>query len=108
MAQPTTTARRNTGDVRMTEPSSAPLASPQVPIPSASLWENIVYNALYVIPAGLQGTFTRNAFWTRVASAVSSDPGAVHFFTRLRAKYRSGAIFVKLLTTPSLVVMDRD
>ena len=78
-------------------------------IPSASLWENLVYNLCYLIPTALQGTFTRNRFWVGFWTRVHPDPAAVGFVSRLRKKYGRNvpAIYLRMLATPTLLVLDR-
>jgi cytochrome P450 len=77
-------------------------------IPTASLWENLVYNLCYLIPTSLQGTFTRNRFWVGFWTRVHPDPAVVRFVGRLRRKYRSDAIYLRMLTTPTLLLLGRD
>jgi cytochrome P450 len=77
-------------------------------IPLVSLWENLAFNVGYLIPMALQGTFTRSRFWVGFWSRVHPDPAAVRFVNRLRSKYRSDAIYLRMLTTRTLLVLDRD
>ena len=77
-------------------------------IPSVSLWDNVVYNLGYAVPMGLQGTFTRNRSWVGFWTRVHPDPAAVRFVGRLRRKYRSELLYLRLVTTRSLLVLDRD
>jgi cytochrome P450 len=77
-------------------------------IPSASLWENLVYNLGYLIPTSLQGTFTRSRFWVGFWTRVHPDLAAVGFVGRLRKKYKSDSIYIRMLTTPTLLVLGRE
>src|ERR1700730_7431551 len=77
-------------------------------IPSASLWENLVYNLGYLIPTSLQGTFTRSRFWVGFWTRYHPDPAAVGFVSRLRKKYKSDSIYIRMLTTPTLLVLSRE
>src|SRR5712691_12443396 len=77
-------------------------------IPSASLWENLVYNLCYLIPTALQGTFTRSRFWVGFWTRVHPDPAAVRFISRLRKKYGSDYLYLRMLTTRTLLVLSRE
>lgn len=57
-------------------------------IPRLSLWDNLILNLGYLMPTGLQGTFTRNRTWVSVLARVHPDPAGVGFLRRLRARYR--------------------
>ena len=75
---------------------------------SVSGWENLVYNLCYAVPLGLQGTFTRNRFWVTFFARAHPDPAAVRFVGGLRKKYGTERLWVRLLTTRSLLVLDPD
>jgi cytochrome P450 len=75
-------------------------------IRSVSLWDNLIYNLSYVIPMALQGGFTRNHFWVGFFARVHPDPAGVRFVSRLRRKYKSEYLWVRLLGTRSLLVLD--
>jgi cytochrome P450 len=75
-------------------------------VPQLSLWDNLLFNLGWVVPMGLQGSFTRNRFWVGVIARVHPDPAAVRFVDRLRAKYRREYLYVRMLTTKSLLVLD--
>lgn len=77
-------------------------------IPSASLWENLGFNLGTVIPIALQGTFTRRRFWVTLWGKILSDPGSVRRIHRMRRKYASDYLFVRLGTTRTLLVLDPD
>ncbi len=77
-------------------------------IPSASLWDNLVYNLGYLIPMSLQGTFTRSRFWVGFWTRVHPDLAGVKFVSRLRRKYRSEVIYLRMLTTRTLLVLSRE
>jgi cytochrome P450 len=76
-------------------------------IPSASLWDNLVYNLGYLIPTALQGTFTRSRFWVGFWTRVHPDPAAVRFVSRLRRKY-GDYVYLRMLTTRTLLVLSRE
>src|SRR5215510_12297849 len=75
-------------------------------IPSALIWDNVVFNVCHIVPLALQGMFTRRRFWVGLFARVQRDPGAVRFYQRLRKKYASDYVYVRLLTIRTLVVMD--
>ena len=77
-------------------------------IPSLSLWDNLIYNLCYAIPVGLQGSFTRERFWVRFWTRVHPDPAGVRFVSRLRRKYQSELLYLRLMATKSVLVLDRD
>lgn len=77
-------------------------------IPKASLLDSLFYNLAHVLPAYLRGLFTPNRFWTTLFTAIQPDAAAVKFVSRLRRKYHSNYFYLRLLTTQSLVVLDRD
>ncbi|HEX8913532.1 MAG TPA: hypothetical protein VF796_14330, partial [Humisphaera sp.] len=76
--------------------------------PRASLGENLRYNLFHILPTALQGTFTRRRFWVGLFSRVLRDPGAVRFYQRLRARHASNYVYVRVLATPTLLVMGAD
>ena len=77
-------------------------------IPSLSLQDNLLFNLGYLIPLGLQGSFTRNPFWVSLLARLHPDPAAVEFVTRLRATYSSDYLYLRMLTTKTLLVLDPD
>lgn len=77
-------------------------------IPTVSLWHSLVYNVMQVLPAYSRGMFTPNKFWTAVWDRLQPDPAAVKFVSRLRRKYHSDYLYIYVLTTKSLLVLDPD
>jgi cytochrome P450 len=77
-------------------------------IPSLSFLDNMIYNLCYAVPIGLQGSFTRERFWVGPWTRLHPDPAAVRFVSRLRRKYQSELLYLRLMTTKSLLVLDPD
>jgi cytochrome P450 len=75
-------------------------------IPSLSLRDNLVFNLGYLIPLGLQGSFTRNRRWVGIVARLHPDPAAVKLVTRLRATYGSEYLYLRMLKTKTLLVLD--
>src|SRR4051812_23846514 len=75
-------------------------------IPSISLRDNLRFNLGYVVPMGLQGSFTRNRFWVGVLSRLHRDPAGVRFVHGLRSRYRSDYLYVRMVATKTLLVLD--
>ena len=75
-------------------------------IPSISLRDNLIFNLGYLVPQGLQGSFTRNRFWVMVLSRLHPDPAAVRFVDGLRARYQSDYLWIRMLATKTLLVLD--
>jgi cytochrome P450 len=76
-------------------------------VPVISLRENIAYNLLHVVPYYLRGIFTRNRFWYNLWSRFHPDPLGLRFISALRQKYQSDYLYLYLLTSKSLLVLDR-
>jgi cytochrome P450 len=75
-------------------------------IPSLSLRDNLIFNLAYLVPLGLQGSFTRNRRWVGLMARLHPDPAAVKLIARLRAAYGSEYLYLKMLTTKTLLVLD--
>src|SRR3954470_24912116 len=75
--------------------------------PALSLIENIRFNLSYVLPYYLRGIFTRNHYWYKRWSQSNGDPLGLRFITAMRQKYQSDYLYLHLLTTKSLLVLDR-
>ena len=88
--------------------SLKPSAVQTARIPTASVLDSLVYNLVHMLPYYLRGLFTPNRFWTGFWTALHPDPAAVKFVSRLRRKYRSNYIYLRMLTAKSLLVLDRD
>lgn len=76
--------------------------------PTATRLDSLRYTLGHVVPYFLQGIFTRNRFWFSFWSKVHRDPLAVKFCKRLRRKYRSSYIYLRMLRGKSLLVLDTD
>jgi cytochrome P450 len=70
----------------------------------ASIGESITFTLLHLIPYLLRGVFTKNPFWTFIFEAVDTDAHVVKFCQRLRSKYRSELIYIRMLTGNSLLL----
>jgi cytochrome P450 len=75
-------------------------------VPALSLWDNLFYNFVHVLPYYSQGIFTRNRFWVSFWSRFHPDPAAVKFIHRLRRKYQSDCFYIRMLTTQSLLLLN--
>ena len=75
-------------------------------IPSVSLWDNLRFNLCYVAPLILQGLFVRQKFWVQLFSLIHYDPQMQRFCTRLRRHYRADLVYVRMLFTKSLLVLN--
>lgn len=71
-----------------------------------SLWDSVRYNLAHVLPAYMRGLFTPNRFWTGFWAALEYDAAAVKFVNKMRNKYHSDYLYLYLLTTKSLLVLD--
>src|SRR6187401_1277104 len=78
------------------------------PAPSLSLWENLLYNFVYMVPYYTRGIFTRNKFWVAFWARIHPDPMGVRFFSSIRRKYQSDYFYLFQIATKSLVVLDPD
>ena len=76
------------------------------PIPSVSLWHNLVFNLCHVAPLILQGLFVRQKFWVQLFSLIQRDPQMERFCTRLRQHYNADLVYVRMLFTKSLLVLN--
>ena len=75
-------------------------------IPRASLWDSLTYNFGHMVPNYLGGLFTRNRFGFGLVEAVHKDPAAVGFCTRLRDKYDSDYLYLRLPGGEALLILD--
>jgi cytochrome P450 len=81
-------------------------ADPSGAIPAVSLADNLVYNLAHVLPYYLQGIFTRNRLWTGLVARFHPDPLMVRFVGGLIRRYRSRYLYVSMLGTRSLLVLE--
>lgn len=72
-----------------------------------SLWDSLHYNVAHVLPAYMRGLFTLNRFWTTFWNELEADPAAVKFIDKMRSKYHSNYLYLYLLKTKSLLVLEQ-
>ena len=77
-------------------------------IPIASLVDSARFLLGHFIPTYLEGTFLRNRFWTRVFDLFKRHPTAVRLYRRMREKYRTGLLYVRLGRSRVLLVNNDD
>jgi cytochrome P450 len=77
-------------------------------IPTVSLVDSLRFTLGHLLPSYLQGLFTRSRFWVTVVSALHPDPLSVKFVSRLRRRYGSEYLFVRVGKTPTLLVLGLD
>lgn len=75
-------------------------------IPTASFLDNVLYHVVHVLPYYTQGVFTRSRFWVTFWTRVHPDPLGVRFVSYLRRKYRSRYLYLYVLASKSLLVLD--
>lgn len=75
---------------------------------TASISESVTFTLLYLIPYLLRGIFTKNPLWTFIFDAIDTDAHVVKFCQRLRSKYRSELIYVRMLTGNSLLLFSEE
>lgn len=72
----------------------------------ASLFDSLRFNLFHVLPLGLQGTFRKRPFWVRVIGRLHPDPLGMRFVGRLKAKYNSAFVDLRMLTRRTRLVLD--
>lgn len=72
--------------------------------PTLTALESLAFNRRYAIPNYLRGIFTPNRLW----SGIGADASAVELVAGLRRKYHSEYLYVSMLGTRSLLVLDAD
>lgn len=72
----------------------------------ASLLDSLRFNLLHVLPLGLQGTFRKRPFWVRVVGRLHPDPLGMRFVKRLKAKYNSAFVDLRMLTRRTRLILD--
>ncbi len=75
-------------------------------IPTLSTREGLSYSLGQILPNYMGGLFTPNQFWFGVWSKLHPDPSAVKLVSKLRKKYQSDYLYLKLLGKKSLLVLD--
>ena len=75
-------------------------------VAKASILDHLRFNLFHVIPYLLKGVFTRNKRWMSWLTKLQRDPSSVRFLGKLREKYASDFISLRLLTDRALLVFD--
>jgi cytochrome P450 len=78
------------------------------PARSLSLLDNLRFNLRFVLPYVTQGIFTRSRFWLGLWTRIHPDPLGVALLSDLRRKYGTPYLWVRLVATRSLLVLDLD
>ena len=79
-------------------------------LPSASLVENVRFNALVVVPNAVQGLFRRRPGRVRAATRAGVDGRAVRLLAGMRRSHGPGPVWVRVLKEldPALLVLSSD
>jgi cytochrome P450 len=77
-------------------------------LPSASLAENAQFNALVVVPNALQGLFRRRRGPVGAATRADVDRWAVRLLRGMRRTYGGSPVWVRLGTSPALLLLATD
>ncbi len=73
-----------------------------------SILDNALFNLLYIVPYFSQGIFTRRRFWFSFWAKAHPDPAGVRFISRLRRRYDSQYLGMRLPSGKSILVLDID
>jgi cytochrome P450 len=74
----------------------------------ASLLDSLRFNLFHVVPMALQGVFKKRPFWVRFFGALHPDPLGRRFVARLRAKYHTPFVDLRMLGRRTRLVLDVD
>jgi cytochrome P450 len=74
-------------------------------LPSASLVENLRFNAAVVVPNALQGLFSRRPAAQSKATRLNVDGQAIGLLETLRRSHGPGPLWVRLVNKPALLVL---
>ncbi len=77
-----------------------------VGIPSASLLENLRFNATVIVPNAAQGLFRRRRAAVAAATRAGVDGHAVGLLSGMARKYAGGPVWVRVVTEEALLVLD--
>jgi cytochrome P450 len=77
-------------------------------LPSASLLENLQFNQAVILPNAVQGLFRRRPTAVALATRVNVDGEAVGLVSRLRRNYEPGPVWVQVMNTKALLVLEVD
>jgi cytochrome P450 len=74
-------------------------------LPSASLIENARFNALVIVPNGLQGIFKRRRQAVAVATRANVDGRAVGLLSGMHRGHGGGPVWVRVVRDPALLLL---
>ncbi len=77
-------------------------------IPSASIRESLYFNEFQILPNLAAGIFSRRALWVGINTRLDTDGKIVRFCHKLRNKYQSDRIYIRVATNKALLVFDRE
>ena len=72
----------------------------------ASLLDSLRFNLCHVVPMALQGVFRKRPFWVKFFGKLHPDPLGRRFVARLRAKYHTPFVDLRMLATRTRLVLD--
>jgi cytochrome P450 len=75
-------------------------------LPSASIADNVAFNALVVVPNALQGLFRRRAGAVRAATRADVDRWAIRLLRGMHRAHGGSPVWVRLGTSPALLLLD--
>ena len=78
--------------------------SPRNTIARAGLLDKLRFLAGHLIPSYLEGTFIRSRFWMRVFDLIQPRPAALTIYDRMRSKYRTEMLEVRLFGRTILII----
>jgi cytochrome P450 len=77
-------------------------------LPSASLVENVRFNATVVVPNALQGLFYKRRGPVAKATRLNVDKHAVGLLRQMKRSHGPGPVWVRLVNKPALLVLSRE
>ena len=77
-------------------------------LPSASIADNVAFNALVVVPNALQGLFRRRRGPVGAATRADVDRWAVRLLRGMHRAHGGSPVWVRLGTSPALLLLDTD
>jgi cytochrome P450 len=75
-------------------------------LPSASIADNVAFNALVVVPNALQGLFRRRAGAVRAATRADVDRWAIRLLRGMNRAHGGSPVWVRLGTSRALLLLD--
>jgi cytochrome P450 len=88
--------------------SAEPEASVSDGFPSASLLENLRFNALVIVPNAVQGIIRRRPAAVAAATKAGTDRLATRFLHVLRRSHGPGPVWVRVVRDPALLLLSVD